>query len=112
MQVSHGALLPCFVICPRRATVRCHRCKLTRKVQYANLWLDSKLYSPKAMCRPPCAYTGAQALQGSHQQMHQGESVGTPQHMSKPSGRPAVSVVTVLILLQVVPINVTAMHHV
>lgn len=99
-QVSLGALLPCFVSCPRRATLRCHRCKLTWKVQHANFWLDSKPYRRQALCRPPCAYSGAQALQGSHQQMHQGETVGTPQHMSKPSGRPAVSVVTVLILLQ------------
>ncbi|DBB04785.1 TPA: hypothetical protein ACH3X3_010081 [Trebouxia sp. C0006] len=32
--------------------------------------------------------------------MHEGEVVGTPQPMLKPSGRPAVSVVTILILLQ------------
>ncbi|KAL0050497.1 hypothetical protein WJX82_000803 [Trebouxia sp. C0006] len=39
--------------------------------------------------------------QQSHERhMHEGEVVGTPQPMLKPSGRPAVSVVTILILLQ------------
>ncbi|DBA79569.1 hypothetical protein WJX77_004158 [Trebouxia sp. C0004] len=40
------------------------------------------------------------AQQAHERHMHQGEFVGTPQPMFKPSGRPAVSIVTILILLQ------------
>ncbi len=43
--------------------------------------------------------------------MHQGEIVGTPQPMFKPSGRPAVSVVTILILLQVRCTNIMTKQY-
>ena len=52
-----------------------------------------------SVCRLQRLQTKAQ--QGHERHMHEGELAGTPQPMLKPSGRPAVSVVTILILLQV-----------
>ncbi|DBA72208.1 TPA: hypothetical protein ACH3X2_010604 [Trebouxia sp. C0005] len=45
-----------------------------------------------------------QAQEGHEHHMHVGELVGTPQPLPKSSGRPAVPVVTVLILLQALAI--------
>ena len=109
-QSSHHALLSCHVFLSRRDCC-CHS-KLIQKVEYAILWHDNKPHRSPALRRPQNVHTNAQAQQGSRHQMHQGEVVGTPQPMLKPTGRPTVSVVTVLILLQVMPFHITAAHRI